>query len=269
MALGIKADEDQTSSSPTAKQSQMMIPTAPPLEQPSNDNNASYVNFVVVHNNTNGNPIAAKKSAIDASEGLRRIINENVNRDSYGNYLIRGVDENDFKQLIEYLEKKKLQFKDQTHRLQIFAVAKTYNCPELMIYCLREVDANLNVSNVIEVYRTLWFYGSLTSQKNPFDRKAKGKRIYTPEEYLAFLVFNVLQFINMNAENVLQSDEIGELTFKELENIVRQDDLLLRSEIVLINALIKWSREECRRKNIELTHENERRVLGELCYAPR
>lgn len=248
----------------------MITPTAPPLETPATAaDRLNHVHFVVINNNAFSRPIPAKKTAIDASEGLRRLINENVNCDEHGNYIIRGVDENDFKQIIEYLEKKKIQFRDQAHRLQIFAVAKTYNCPDLMIYCMRDVDANLNVSNVIEVYRTLWFYGSLTSQKNPFDRKAKGKKTYTPEEYLAFLVFNVLQFINMNAENVLQSDEIAELGFKELDNIVKQDDLILRSEIVLINALIKWSREECRRKNLELTPENERRVLGELCYAPR
>lgn len=73
----------------------------------------------------------------------------------------------------------------------------------------------------------------------------------------------------MNAENVLLSEEIDHLGFKELENIVKKDDLILHSEMVLINALTRWSREECRRRNMELTHENERRVLGELCYAPR
>lgn len=270
MALGIGPDEEKSSSQAKARSTAatMMTPSAPPLDIPT-DNDTNYVNFVVALNNVNSEPIPAKKTAIDASEGLRRIINQNVNCDERGHYVIQGVDEIEFRQLIEYLEKKKLSFKDQNHRLQIFSVAKTYNCPELMIYCLREVDANLDVSNVIEVYRTLWFYGSLTSQKNPFDRKAKGKKVYTPEEYLAFLVFNVLQFINMNAEHVLLSDEIGELGFKELENIVKQDDLLLRSDMVLINAITKWCREECRRKNIELTHENERRVLGELCYAPR
>lgn len=250
----------------------MVTPSAPPLESvPAND--SDFVYFVVVGDaSASGEPIVARKIACEASEGLRRIVNEKINCDVKGNHLIRDVNETEFRQFIEFLETKQLQLTDQNRRLQMFSVAKQYNCPELMIHCLREVDANLNVSNVLTVYRTLWFYGSLSSQKNPFDGKAKGnakKIVHTPDEYLTFLVYNVLQFINMNAENVLLSEEIDHLGFKELENIVKQDDLILHSELVVINALTRWSREECRRRNIELTHENERRVLGELCYAPR
>lgn len=250
-----------------------MAPSAPPIESvPATD--SDYVYFVIVRSASSdgSEPIVTRKAACEASEGLRRIINEKINCDAKGNHLVRDVSETEFRQFIEFLETKRLQFTDQNHRLQMFSVAKQYNCPELMVYCLRDVDANLNVSNVLMVYRTLWFYGSLTSQKNPCDGKAKPNQIkivHTPDDYLTFLVYNVLQFINMNAENVLLSEEIDHLGFKELENIAKQDDLILHSEMVLINALTRWSREECRRRNIELTHENERRVLGELCYAPR
>lgn len=269
MALGINVDD---SSAPTDHKSNMQTPSAPPLDSIT-ATDLSQVHFVVALDaSTHSEPISAKIAAINASENLRRIINEKVNCDNKGNHIIRDVTESEFRQFIEYLENKKLDFKDQNHRLQMFNVAKQYNCPDMQIYCLREVDVNLNVSNVITVYRTLWFYGSLTSQKGSIDRKSKGsskKVTYTPDEFLTCLVYNVLQFINMNAENVLLSEEIDQLRFKEFENIVKQDDLLLRSEMVLINALTRWSREECRRKNIELTHENERTVLGELCYAPR
>lgn len=248
-------------------------PSAPPLEALNPATDLHHVNFIVtLDSNRYSEPIPAKKTSINDSESLRRIINEKINCDANGYHIINDVDELEFRQLIEFLENKNLPFKDQNHRLQMFAVAKQFNCPELQIHCIREVDANLNVSNVITVYRSLWFYGSLTSHKDPIDRKAKNnikKNACTPDEYLTFLVFNVLQFISMNAETVLLSEEIDNLSFKEFENIVKQEDLLLHSEMVLINALTRWSREECRRKNIELTHENERTVLGELCYVPR
>lgn len=266
MALGITVE-------PTAQnQSAMQMPSAPPLESggPVDINQIRFV--VALDSSTTSEPISAQTEAINASESLRRIINEKNNCDSKGNHIIRDVTESEFRQLIEFLETKKLPLSDQNHRLQMFNVAKQYNCADMQIYCLREVDANLDVSNVITVYRTLWFYGSLTANKDPIDRKTRSnpkKANYTPEEFLTCLVFNVLQFINMNAENVLLSDETDELRFKEFENIVKQDDLLLRSEMVLINALTRWSRAECRRKNIELTFENERTVLGELCYSPR
>lgn len=269
MALGIIADEPSRNQShqTAATIGGAAAPSAPPLDAITTQN-SNYVYFVIGA----GEPIPARRIACEASTRFRRIINENSNCDSKGNHIIRDANESEFRQMIEYLETQKLSFNDQNHRLQIYSLAKHYDCSDLMIYCLREVDENLNVSNVLIVYRTLWFYGSLTTQKNPYETKAKGnqkKIIYSPEEYLTFLVYNVQQFINMNAENVLLSEEIDHLGFKELENIVKQDDLIINSEMVLINALTRWSREECRRRNIELSHENERRVLGELCYAPR
>lgn len=272
MALGVTVDEPTPN--PNLNPNQAITPSAPPLEESNDPVDVNQVRFVVLLDpSTQSQPIAAQTDAINASESLRRIINEKTNCDSKGNYIIQDVTESEFRQLIEFLEKKKLTFTDQNHRLQMFNVAKLYNCADMQIYCLREVDANLDESNVITVYRTLWFYGSLTSnRRDVIDRKTKinSKKVnYTPEEFLTYLVFNVLQFINMHAENVLLSEEIDELRFKELENIVKQDDLLLHSEMVLINALTRWSRAECRRKNIELTFENERTVLGELCYAPR
>lgn len=273
MALGVNVDDSvAAASNPNLKQS--ITPSAPPMEESNEPIDENQVRFVVViDSSTPSQPIAAQTDAINASESLRRIINEKTNCDSRGNHIIKDITEPEFRQLIEFLEKKKLTFIDQNHRLQMFNVAKLYNCADMQIYCLREVDANLDESNVITVYRSLWFYRSLTSnKKDVIDRKTKAnsKKVnYTPEEFLTNLVFNVQQFINMHAENVLLSEEIDNLTFKEFENIVKQDDLLLRSEMVLINALARWSREECRRRNIELTFENERMVLGELCYAPR
>lgn len=252
-------------------QNRSPAPSAPPLES-MNAVDLAEVQFVVALNETtNSQPITAQTTSINASENLRRIINERKNCDSTGHFIISDLTENEFRDLFEYLENKKLEFRDQNHRLQMYNVARNYKCVDMQIYCLREIDAHLDVSNVITVYRTLWFYSPLTN-KEPMDRKAKTnmkKANHTPEEYLDFLVFNVFQFINMNAETVLLSEEIDDLNYNELENIVKQEDLLLRSEIVLINALARWSRAECRRRNIELTSENERRVLANLCHAPR
>lgn len=266
MALGITEDETTSNN----KNSKSIRPSAPPLEStPSNDLNQ--IRFVVTSSPSSiSEPISAQKAVIIANQSLRQIIEGKSDCDSKGNHIIRDVNESDFRQFIEFLENKKLEFNDQNHRLQMFSIAKQYNCSELQIYCLREIDDNLNVSNVITVYRTLWIYGSLTQHENSLDHRSKRNiKQIPPDEFLALLLYNVLQFIHMNAEIVLLSDEIEQLSFKELGNIVKQDDLLLRSEMVLITALARWSRAECRRKHIELTNENERTVLGELIYAPR
>lgn len=248
-----------------------VAPSAPPAEA-ARSTDLKNVRFVVGLGGSASQPIPANIAAINASESLRRLINENTHRDTKGNHVIQDVPESEFRQLIEYLEVKKLRFTDQNHRLQMFAVARQYNCPEMQLYCLGEVDANLDVANVLTVYRTLWYYGSLTSHKESLHGRTKrnAKRLsYTPDEFLTLLVYNVLQYISMHADSVLQQIAIDELSFKELEKIVKQEDLVLCSEMVLINALTRWSQAECRRKGIELSQENERMVLGEMIYAPR
>lgn len=278
MARGLNISETnshstpQSQSQPNSNPSRLAVaPSAPPPET-NRSIDLKNVRFVVGRGDNASQPIPANITAINASESLRRLINENTQRDTKGNHVIQDVSESEFRQLIEFLEVNKLPFTDQNHRLQMFSVARQYNCPSMQLYCLSEVDANLDVSNVLSVYRTLWYYGSLTSHKDSLQGRCKRNAkpmSYSPDDFLTLLVYNVLQYISMHAECVLQQVGMDALSFKELEKIVKQDDLVLSSEMVLINALTRWGQEECRRKGIELTQENARTVLGEMIYAPR
>lgn len=154
-------------------------------------------------------------------------------------------------------------------------IASRYRCPSLETQCVKELDMFLSTKSVIPVFHALWLYNQIIPPQKAKDlqgksrQKAKTQLSFTPEEYFAALLNNCLQLMEMHAEEVFGQEEMTRLTFKELEMIAKRDALQMNSEAVLYELLCRWSREECLRKNLDITSENRRRVLGALCYAPR
>lgn len=174
-----------------------------------------------------------------------------------------------------YLETNFVKFDGTRHTLDMLEIASRYRCPDLEIRCVKELDMFLCIRSVLAVFHALWLYNQIIPPQKAKDlqgkqrQKAKEAVAFTPEEYFAALLNNCLQLIEMHAEEVFQQEEMERLTFKELEMIVKRDALQMSSEQVLYDLLVRWSREECLRKNLDITSENRRRVLGALCYSPR
>lgn len=171
-----------------------------------------------------------------------------------------------------YLETKCIVFENTQHALGLLDLASRYTIPDLVITCVKFLDTNLSINNVIEVFRALWYYNSIIPPRKSLETKKKKTQeppLITPEEYIAALLFNCLQFIDMNAHIILASSNMLGFRFEELEVIVKRDTLQIDSEIVLTDLLTKWSFKECERKGLDITTENRRRVLGALVYSPR
>jgi BTB And C-terminal Kelch len=162
------------------------------------------------------------------------------------------------------------------HTLQILELGSRFQCHDLEILCVKELDMFLSVDYVIPVYRALRCYNCVQAPRKAKDEKGRDKKkkakevtLHSPEEYFAALLQNCLQLIEMQAETVFENPEMLKLRFEELEIVVRREALQMSSETVIFDLLAKWSNEECRRKNLEITAENRRRVLGGLCFVPR
>lgn len=268
-------------------------PTAPPLVQVNGGNGDGniesgdfsnpdmYVDFLLLGNKENYSVRAEKKPILDSNTQLAHIINGAVSATTVvdGKYVVRDVDKDNFEIFVRYLETKFIKFHSATHMLQMLEMASRFQCRQLEIHCVKELDLNLCVDHVLEVFRALWYYSSITppkaaglaeQQKKKRRRKNEQPETpLTPEEYFAALLNNCLQLIDMHAEDVFAQEAMLALRFEELEMIARREALQMSSETVLLDLLAKWSREECLRKNLELSAENRRRVLGALCYAPR
>lgn len=238
-----------------------ITPTAPPLHGELHSLvPADAVSFIV-----NGFEIVIgdRNATIASSSELARIIAETTPVN--GSYrLTETIDVNEFETILKFFETKFIKFQDVDDALRKLEFAKRFLCGTLVRRCVKEIDALLNVTNVIKVFRSIRFHVvTATPKKTPIEKK-------TPEECLESLLYNVLQFIDMNADVVLQRDEIidSKLNFTEMELILRRDTLMT-SEVVIYNLLGKWSRHECENRHLELTSDNRRRMLGPLSYAPR
>lgn len=256
MALGI----DIESSKPTNPT--LITPTAPQLPPPplppSNEySSMDYITFLVNRTDT---IIADKNAILSSSTDLSRIVSETTPVNGY--YSITGINAPDFEGIVKFIETKFIKFDDIDDALRKLEGAKRFHCSTLVRKCVAEIDQRLTTANVLKVFRLARYYVvSATPSKKPIDSK-------TPEECLESLLYNVFQFIDMEADIVLQRDEILELSFSEIELILRRD-CLMTTEVVLFNLIANWSRVECQRRQLDLTSETRRRVLGSLCYVPR
>ncbi|CAD7081929.1 unnamed protein product [Hermetia illucens] len=258
----------------------IIIPSAPPSDGDV-IHQSHYIDFIVVNGDDRYVIRCERKAVLESSVELAKVINAGPTsgRRNDNHFIINNVDKHDFELVIRFLETKFIKFRDHYHILRILEVADRYNCPDLVIHIVKELDLQLSSSTVLDVFRSLWYYNSISTNISPPEaptvkEKKKTKKHqhpapFTPEEYLAALLNNSLQLIDMQAELILTKSQMLELRFEELEMIAKREALQMQSELVLFNCLADWSVEECKRKKLDPNPENRRRVLGALCYTPR
>lgn len=233
-------------------------PTAPSYEEVAK-NDLSYVDFLLFGNKENYNVRADKTSILNSGTELARMVKADK-------YIIRdsNINVNNFELMIRFLETKFIRFNNMKHTLDILELATTYQCQDLEIVCVKEIDLNLSIDNVLDVFHALWFYNSKSVQP-----AIKCVKLTTSVEYLTALLNNTLQLIDMRAQDILMNMSMLTMRFEELEMIVKREALQITTETILFETLANWSLKECERKKLELTEENRRRVLGALIYTPR
>lgn len=248
--------QQQQQSSSHSQYQQQPPPSAPTL--PTIDN---VVSFLI---NDVETVSGESKHIIENSKELERIILET--HPVAGSYRIseKSVSAAEFESIIRFFESNIIKFQSLDDALRKMEFGKRFVCPKLVQRCVKDIDSRLTYANVITVYRTIRYHvAPATPAKKPMDKR-------TPDECLEALLYNVLQFIDMNADVVLQGEEIldANLTFAELEMILRRDTLIT-SEVVIYNLLAHWSRKECEKRHLDVTADNRRRVLGPLSYLLR
>lgn len=237
-------------------------PSAPPLSELSR-HETSYVDFIVLGNKENYSIRADKLSILNSNTELAKMVR--AEKFTINHSPIEVVN---FEALIRFIETKFIRFNDDIKStLNILELASVFQCRDLEIACVKELDKRLNVDNVLDVFKALRYYcASSVVTRSP--QKVHDKM--TSQEYLNALFFNTLQFIDQHAENVLRNSEtMLSLRFEELEIIVKRDALQIPSEMIIFDLLADWSTRECERKMLEPSEENRRRVLGGLVFAPR
>jgi hypothetical protein len=231
-------------------------PTAPPLTDLAND---SYVDFIILGNKENYSVRADRISILNSNTELSRLVRADKLTINHSN-----INASNFEALIRFIETKFIRFSDDyRNTLNILELASTYQCQELEIACVKELDAKLTVESAIDIYKAMRYYSTKALQV------VKTAKPVTAEDFLNAMYFNSLQFIDQHAEEILPQPDMLNLRFEELEVITKRDALQIPSETIIFELLADWSSKECERKMIEPSVENRRKVLGGLIYTPR
>lgn len=233
-------------------------PSAPPLTDLSTD--ASYVDFIILGNKENYSVRADRLSILNSNTELSRLVKAEKLTINHSN-----INAGNFEALIRFIETKFIRFSDDVRStLNILELASTFQCHDLEIACVKELDSKLATDNVIDIFKALRYYNTKTVQTIKTAPKPS-----SAEDFLNAMFFNTLQFIDQHAADIFGKEEMRTLRFEELEMIVKREALQIPSETIIFDLLADWSSKECERKAIEPSEENRRRNLGALIYSPR
>ncbi|RWS28976.1 hypothetical protein B4U80_10070 [Leptotrombidium deliense] len=119
--------------------------------------------------------------------------------------------------------------------------AKKYQIYNLEKLCINYLTWNLNNENVLDVLSAAMLYNELE------------------------LVSLCLEKLYANTEKIINSSTFVDIDYNTLITILKQDELMIY-EVDLYKAVILWSCKECERRGIDITADNQRKVLGEALY---
>lgn len=124
-----------------------------------------------------------------------------------------------------------------------------------------------------DLYKPTLCYPSMMNDQGGSCRKSDGDDKSLQTNSIPFwsnaLIYNCLQHIDENADEVLSQEGIEDLNAENLKEIIKRDTLKIKSEYVVFLALDRWSNRECMRQQLNLNPENRRFVLKDLIYEIR
>ncbi|CAG4949957.1 unnamed protein product [Colias eurytheme] len=185
------------------------------------------------------------------------------------------IDHRGFENLLRYYYCEPTQLNTvQTARSTLDAAYK-FLCPQLTERCARKLDEMLDAEVALDILRDLRFLcarlpGAASAPPLPTLSDDRAARSHAQcASWCDMLAHNTLLVLDDNADAALQHEKLEDLTYEDLSLIVKRDTLRVSNELVLIEALSRWSTAICKRYKRELTPSNKRAALGELSYCPR
>ena len=123
-------------------------PTAPPLSDLATMNE-SYVDFIILGNKENYSVRADRLSILNTNTELSRLVKAEKFTINHSN-----INAGNFETLVRFIETKFVRFSDDVRNtLNILELASTFQCHDLEIACVKELDLKLAVDNVVDVFK--------------------------------------------------------------------------------------------------------------------
>ncbi|XP_044737376.1 BTB/POZ domain-containing protein 2-like [Chrysoperla carnea] len=149
---------------------------------------------------------------------------------------ILDVEPDGFKALLKYLYSQEVQINPEIVMSTLYA-AKKYNVAELELFCVDFLEKSLTANNAFLLLNQARFYDELE------------------------LAESCLKVIEKNTREALDSDCFIDIDLGTLIAVLERKTLQV-FESDLFEAIFLWSKVECVRKELPVTPENQRTVLG-------
>lgn len=185
------------------------------------------------------------------------------------------IDRRGFEQLLRYHYCEPTQLNSVATARCALDAAYKFLCPPLAERCAKRLDDMLDAGVALEILRDLRFLcarlpGAASAPPLPaLTDDAAARLLAQCSRWCDSLAHNALLVLDDNADAALTDERLEELTYEDLALIVKRDTLRVSNELVLVEALSRWSTAACKRTKRELTPSNKRAALGELAYCPR
>ena len=130
--------------------------------------------------------------------------------------------------------------------MDLLYIAKKYCVDRLTQSCLKFLKANISVDNVCQIMEGM--HAILESESEVYKQ--------------------CLSFIRQNFTRTITSSDFETISLKCLEDIMTEDNFVVKEEELYEN-LIRWAESECQRQKLDVSWENKRKVLGDILYKVR
>lgn len=151
-------------------------------------------------------------------------------------------------------------------------VAYKYQCVSLVKICIKYLDLNLDVKNVLIVYKNLSNYCNNAHTNAPsapaFNASTPTETATTIVNMCSALLHNCLLLIDSNANEVLTQD-LETLDFRDLSTIIHRETLQIKDELILFDCVMRWLKCECMRISKPVNAITRKEILGDLIYKVR
>ncbi|KAL3085977.1 hypothetical protein niasHS_009019 [Heterodera schachtii] len=187
-------------------------------------------------------------TASDVFESMFRFDDKNPKTETpsakkNGSVEIPDISPNAFKVMLSFIYAEDLSELNGENAMGVLYAANKYNVSSLVKAC-SEFPIN-ELPNVFFAH----FHARLLNE-NDFSRRC-------------------LDYIDQNAETLLQSEEFLHIDQNMLCEILERDQLKINDELAIWNAAIRWADERCAQMLIECSAKNRRDVIGPILYKIR
>lgn len=152
-------------------------------------------------------------------------------------------------------------------------VACKYQNDSLVEICIKYLDLQLDVTNVLTVYKKLSKYCSNAHTNAPcapvYNATIPNETAIRIQNLCSDLLHNCLVMIDAYAVEVMTREEFECLEKDDMMTIVSRDSLQINDELILFDCIVRWLKCECRKLGKLVNTETRVELLGDLIFKVR